>query len=218
MKCSSSYGVQDCLSCLKFTKSSGPIDIEYYRSIVEPLYNKDGVSLNEGKILNEILKTKRTKGTKKLPFTYHGQKTMAEVHVTSFHDLGFTSNLMFDNKLNTHWGSRENHKGFLDKNPIVTVTFYSIKEVNRVKLVRIQDGRYRHRYADLCVTLLDDTNNLLDEKCTGPTGVYGGKYLVHETNSIDFSFNSVQNVKTVKLNFKGKEFAHIAELYIDGLH
>ena len=49
MKCSSSYGVQDCLNCLKFAKSSGPIDIEYYRRIVKSLYSIDGVSLTESK-------------------------------------------------------------------------------------------------------------------------------------------------------------------------
>ena len=50
MKCSSSYGVQDCLNCLKFDiESSGPIEIEYYRRVVKPIYREDGRSLTEGK-------------------------------------------------------------------------------------------------------------------------------------------------------------------------
>ena len=149
---------------------------------------------------------------------------MADVTVSTFANDGCHFSKLFDNNLSTYWESRysPDRSGewgyYWDRNPTISVKFYSMKQVNRVKLVRILESRYHHRYSNACVILLDDTNNKLDEKCTGPAGIYGEPYLVKETNSIVMSFNSVQNVKTVKLNFKGKEFAHIAELFIDGLH
>ena len=106
----------------------------------------------------------------------------------------------------------------MDLNPRVFVTFYSTKEVNLVKIVR-RNG-YKHRYKNLCVILLDDTNNELDKKCTWKYGIYGEPYLVEETNSIEMTFNNVKNVKQVTIDFNKptENVAQIAELYISGLH
>ena len=146
---------------------------------------------------------------------------MADFKVTSFYNNNYSGSKMFDNNLYTHWGSREGK--YWDRNPVATITFYSIKEINRVKIVRLNERQladHNHRYANLCVVLLDDTNNELDKKCTGPNGIFGEPYLVPKTNSIVMNFNDVQNVKTVKVDFTKptENRGCIAELFIYGMH
>ena len=160
---------------------------------------------------------------KKVPFTYHGQQTIAEVQVSStYPGSKWEAKNMFDDNHSTRWCSLNEAKGptaIPDRDPFVIVNFYSIKEVNQIKIVRnTQDHGYR--YANLCFTLLDDTDNELDKKCTWLTGFHGQPYLNPKTDDVEVNFHNIQNVKKVKLDFGDPtdKTGQVHELFIYGLH
>ena len=72
----------------------------------------------------------------------------------------------------------------------------------------------------MCVTLKAGDGSKLSEKCT--TDKHGGPFLIGAMNEIVVTFDSIKNVKSVRITFNSGKPGQIAEFkvygfYVDGL-